>query len=477
MRAERRGRRGTAPRPGGRLARRLLGAALAAVAGAAVLAPAPAANADSPLRVHAAEQGFEIGAALAVNHLNNDSQYRAIAAREFNAATPENEMKWDTTEPSRGNFQFGQADQFMDFAQANNMKVRGHTLVWHSQLPSWVSDRSWSQAELRTVMNDHIDAVAGRYRGEIAYWDVANEIFLEDGSWRPSVFYNTLGAGFVADALRMTAEADPNAELWLNDYNIEGINAKSNAYYELAQDLLAQGVPLDGIGIQGHLINGQLPSGIQQNIQRFADLGLKVAITELDVRIQMPADQSELQQQARDYTTVMNACLAVDGCVAVTVWGVSDQYSWVPDVFQGYGAPLLYNSSYQAKPAYDAVHTALGGDGGGPTDPPPGPCAVTYNVANQWNSGFTASVSFTNNGTSPLNAWELEFDFPNGQRVTSGWSGQWTQSGSTVTVSNAAWNGTVAAGGTVSLGFNGSHTGTNNEPTSFSLNGQECSVS
>ncbi|QBI56661.1 endo-1,4-beta-xylanase [Streptomonospora litoralis] len=487
MRLAIRGSRETPRRSRASRARRLTGAALATFLGAAVLAPAAPAAADSPLRDHAAQQGFEIGAALGADHLQNDSQFADLAATEFNASTPENSMKWSVTEPSRGQFDFSQADAYMDFAQANNQKVRGHTLVWHSQLPSWVENGNFSESELLSIMENHIDEVAGRYAGEIAYWDVANEIFLGDGSWRNSVFYETIGPDFVAEALRMAAEADPSAELWLNDYSIDGINAKSDAYYNLIQDLLAQGVPIDGIGLQAHLINGQVPSSLQQNIQRFADLGIDVAITELDVRIQMPASDSELQQQAQDYRAVMDACLAVDGCIGVTVWGIVDKYSWVPDTFEGEGAPLLYNDNYQPKPAYDAVHAALGGqnddgdDGDdGDDDPPPdpsGPCAVSYSVANEWNSGFTGQLTFTNNGSSALNGWDLQFDFADGQQVNNGWSAEWSQSGSTVTVSNASWNASVPAGGSVSVGFNATHSGANSEPDSFTLNGQSCSVS
>ncbi|MDT0301925.1 endo-1,4-beta-xylanase [Streptomonospora wellingtoniae] len=481
MRLARSGGRQTPRRHRAAPARRAVGAALATLLGAAVLVPAAPAAADAPLRDHADQMGFEIGAALASNHLQNDSQYADLAATEFNAATPENAMKWASTEPSRNQFDFGGADAFMDFAQANNQKVRGHTLVWHNQLPSWVENGNFSESELRSVMENHIDRVAGRYAGEIAYWDVANEIFLGDGSWRDSVFYRTLGPDFVADALRMTAEADPNAELWLNDYSIDGVNAKSDAYYNLIQDLIAQGVPIDGIGLQAHLINGQVPGSMQQNIQRFADLGIKVAITELDVRIEMPASQSELEQQARDYRSVMDTCLAVDGCVAVTVWGVSDQYSWVPGTFEGQGAPLLFNDNYQPKPAYDAVHEALGGtgDGGGDDDDPPtsGPCAVDYSAANEWSTGFTGQVTVTNNGDSALDGWNLEFDFPSGQQLTNGWNAEWSQSGSTVTATNTGWNGDVPAGGSVTVGFNAGHSGTNDEPEAFTLNGQSCSVS
>ncbi|WP_067975044.1 endo-1,4-beta-xylanase [Nocardiopsis trehalosi] len=462
-----------------RLPARALRGALAAVAAAALAVPLAApAQADTPLRELADARDFEIGAALGAGYLSGDARFADLAATQFNAATAENAMKWDTVQPSRGQFNWRDADAFMDFAAANDQTVRGHTLVWHSQLPSWVSNGGFGAAELRGIMESHIDAVAGRYAGRVAYWDVVNEPFNDDGSWRNSVFYNTLGEGFVADALRMAAEADPNAELYLNDYNIEGINAKSNAYYELARDLLAQGVPLDGIGMQAHLINGQVPADLQRNIQRFADLGLDVAITELDVRIPMPADQNELQQQARDYRAVLDACLAVDRCIGVTVWGIVDRYSWVPDVFPGQGAPLIYFDDYTPKPSYYAIQEALGGPGGpGPgPDPEPGACEVDYTVQNQWSTGFTGQVAFTHNGASALSGWELSWSWPSGQRVSSGWSGTWAQSGSTVTVSNAAWNGAVPAGGTVTVGFNATHSGGNTAPTAFTLNGQACTA-
>ncbi|GAA3734454.1 endo-1,4-beta-xylanase [Salinactinospora qingdaonensis] len=547
--------------------RRWLSALIATATGAATLMIPSTAHAD-PLADHASSQGFEIGAALAVDHLNNDSQFANLAATEFNASTAENTMKWESVQPSQGNFDWSGADQYIDFARNNGHAIRGHTLVWHSQLPSWVSNGNFSSSELTNVMENHIDAVAGRYSNDVKYWDVANEIFLGDGSWRQSVFYQTIGEDFVAQALRAANEADPDAKLYLNDYSIDGINAKSDAYYNLAQDLLAQGVPLDGIGLQAHLINGQVPGDMQQNIQRFVDLGLEVAITELDVRIDMPASDSELQQQAQDYREVFNNCLAVSGCVGVTVWGITDQYSWVPDTFDGQGAPLLFDNNYNPKPAYDAVHDVLDSgtnpddtqapttpgqpsasnvgansvdlswspssdnvgvteyavySGGsqvattsststtvtglnpntqytfqvqasdaagntsslspgvtvttedGSTPPPTGDCEVSYNAANEWNNGFTGNIEITPG--SSVSGWELQFDFPNGQQLTNGWSGDWSQSGSTVTVTNAPWNGNLAAGQSVSVGFNASHNGTNDEPSSFSLNGESCTVS
>ena len=170
-----------------------------------------------------------------------------------------------------------------------------------------------------------------------------------------------MGSGYIADALRTAHAADPNAQLYLNDYNIEGENAKSNAMYNLVSSLLSQGVPINGVGLESHFIAGQVPSSMLANMQRFAALGVDVAITELDDRIQLPASNANLQQQASDYATVVNDCLAVSRCVGVSQWGVGDADSWVPGTFPGWGAATMYDQNYQPKPAYNATLSALGG--------------------------------------------------------------------------------------------------------------------
>ncbi|GAB2614666.1 hypothetical protein GCM10027168_54060 [Streptomyces capparidis] len=346
--------------------------ALATLAGAALIVPLglvstagaePAADSDraaaATLREAAATKGRFVGAALYQGALNNEASYRTIAGREFSSVTAENEMKWDATEPNRGQFSYGRGDAIVNFAASAGQQVHGHTLVWHSQLPSWVN--GVPAGELRSVMNNHITNVMQHYRGKVQTWDVVNEAFNEDGSRRQSVFQQRIGNGYIADAFRAARAADPNAKLYINDYNVEGVNAKSNAMYNLVRDLRAQGVPIDGVGLQAHFIAGQVPSSLQQNIQRFADLGVDVRITELDVRIQLPADSGKLNTQANDYRKVVQACLAVSRCRGVTIWGFTDKHSWVPGVFPGYGAALIYDANYQPKPAYNAVLSSFGG--------------------------------------------------------------------------------------------------------------------
>ncbi|MGP4111100.1 endo-1,4-beta-xylanase [Streptomyces sp. 4N509B] len=319
----------------------------------------PPVTQQSTLRAAAEASGRFVGTAIN-DGLLSDPTYSSIASSEFSSVTAENVMKWEAVQPSQGSFDFSGGDRLVDFAQANDQQVWGHTLVWHSQLPGWVSGGGFGADELRGVMNDHIAEVAGHFAGEVAYWDVVNEAFNEDGTRRQSVFQTTLGDGYIAEAFRAADAADPNAKLCINDYNIEGVNAKSDGVYELVSSLLDQGVPIDCVGFQSHLIVGQVPGDLQQNIERFTELGVEVVLTEIDIRMTMPSDAAKLEQQRQDYETVVAACTAVPGCAGATVWGISDRDSWVPDVFPGEGAACPWDENYQRKPAYDGIVAGFG---------------------------------------------------------------------------------------------------------------------
>ena len=456
----------------------------------AALLPATPAEASAPLRDHAAARGKFIGAALATGPLSSDSTYRNIAATEFNQITAENVMKWDTLQPSEGNFNFSGADQIMQFAQQNGQQVHGHVLVWHNQTPGWVQGLPASR--MRAVMLEHIARVVGRYANNPALksWDVVNEIFNEDGTWRRSFWYNTLGESFVADAFRAARQADPDAKLCINDYNVEGINAKSTAMYNLVRSLLQQGVPIDCVGLQTHLaLQYGFPYDMQQNMERFAALGLEVRITEVDIRMQMPRTSAKDDQQATYYRNVVNACLNVPRCSGVTIWGFTDRHSWVPDTFPGEGAALIYDENYNKKPAYYAVHDALAA-GQPPQSPSPSPssspglspspspslspspspspsggpggCTATYTLVNQWPGGFQGEVRVTA-GSSPINGWTVRWTFPDGQTITSAWNAQISGGGS-VTATNMSYNGRLGPGQSTTFGFLGSWSGTNNAP-------------
>ncbi|WP_159323845.1 endo-1,4-beta-xylanase [Streptomyces tendae] len=432
--------------------RRLTRAATAGlVAAAALTAAAHSAEAADTLGSAAAGQGRYFGTAVAANHLG-EADYAATLDREFSSVTPENEMKWDATEPSRGTFTFGSADRIVDHAQGQGMDVRGHTLVWHSQLPSWVG--SLGASDLRTAMNDHINGLMGHYKGEIHSWDVVNEAFQDGGSGarRSSPFQDKLGNGFIEEAFRTARAADPAAKLCYNDYNTDGVNAKSNAVYDMVEDFKSRGVPIDCVGFQSHFnSNSPVPSDYRQNLQRFADLGVDVQITELDI-------EGSGSAQAADYTKVVEACLAVSRCTGMTVWGVTDKYSW-----RSGGTPLLFDGNYQEKPAYDAVLSALGGSGD-PGDPGDGTltCTATYTRTADWSSGYNGQVTITAGG-EPISSWTATVTLPAQQSVSSLWNGTPTRSGNVMTV-RPSWNGTLAAGASTSFGFTVAKNGSDAAP-------------
>ncbi|WP_258052972.1 endo-1,4-beta-xylanase [Streptomyces sp. Ru73] len=318
-------------------------AATGALTAAAVLAFSPTAQAADTLGGAAAQHGRYFGAAVAP-HLG-ETDYESTLNREFSSVVAENAMKWDATEPSRGQFNFSGGDQLVAYAQQHGKFVRGHALVWHSQQPGWVQGLTGDN--LRQAMRNHIAGVAGHYKGRIDSWDVVNEAFEWDGSRRQSNLQQQLGNGWIEDAFRAAKAADPKAKLCYNDYGTDGINAKSDAIYRMVKDFRARGVPLDCVGFQSHLSSNSDLSTYRQNLQRFADLGVHVQITELDVGGSGAA-------QANVYRQVTQACVAIARCNGITVWGVTDKYSW-----RAQETPLPFNSNYQKKEAYGAVLAAL----------------------------------------------------------------------------------------------------------------------
>ncbi|WP_033443583.1 endo-1,4-beta-xylanase [Saccharothrix sp. NRRL B-16314] len=456
--------------PAGR-AHRVLAATAAVVVGTlavgmAVAAPSSAA-AEPTLGELAAAKGRYFGSATDNPTLDNAS-YTAVLGSEFNQITVGNTQKWMYTEPSRGQFDYTKADQIVAFAQQHDQIVRGHTLVWHNQLPDWVN--SVSAGDLPDVMRNHIANVAGHFKGKVVHWDVVNEAFEEDGTRRQSVFQQKIGDSYIAEAFKAARAADPNAKLYYNDYNIEGIGSKSDAVYNLVKSFKQQGVPIDGVGLQAHLILGQVPSTLQRNIQRFADLGVDVAITELDIRMRTPRDATKDAQQAADYRTVTKACLAVTRCVGITVWDFSDGYSWIPSVFPGEGAALIYDEDFARKPSYWAVYEALGGTTTTTTtttgDNGSG-CTATYRVTSQWNGGYQGEVAVRNTGATATARWTVKWTLAQGQTVGNLWNGVATTNGQEVTVRNANYNGAIAPGDTTTFGFLGSWIGTNPVPATI----------
>lgn len=292
-----------------------------------------------------------------------DPDYSTTLAREFNALTPENAMKWYTTQPSPGAWNFEPAETVVDFALEHGMAVRGHTLVWAQDTftPTWVKAIA-DPDDLRAVVEEQITKTMTRFEGRVRRWDVVNEPLESLGTGpSASVFWN-LGPDWIADAFTVAHAVDPDAELWINEYGTDWVPGKHAAFVQLVTDLVNSGAPVDGVGIQTHRLPGGTldEAAFAAQLRDFAALGLDVAITELDVPVS-PTDPNAFSFQAGEYRKIMAACLAVTRCVEVTTWGLTDRSTWLDGLglFPTPTRPLLFDENYAPKPAYDSTRLAL----------------------------------------------------------------------------------------------------------------------
>ncbi len=316
------------------------------------------------LRDTAAPSGLLIGAAVDPSHFATTG-YLQTLGREFSLIVPENAMKFAETEPGPHQFSFCSADQIIQFAQANTMSVRGHNLVWHEDLPGWLTSGNYSSADAAAILQEHINTFMTRYKGQLTDVDVVNEAtHAAPYTSTPSYWYSQLGSNYVDLAFQWAHAADPNAKLFYNDYDGEGLGASSDLIYNLVSGLVSRGIPINGVGIQMHVTTTP-PSvaDIKANMARYAALGLEVHVTEMDVRI--PVDSSgkasaaDLAKQAAVYQNVYIACQASPNCTAFLTWGVSDLYSWIPGFFSGFGDALLFDANFAAKPAVASIKAQM----------------------------------------------------------------------------------------------------------------------
>ncbi|MGE5326705.1 MAG: endo-1,4-beta-xylanase [Deltaproteobacteria bacterium] len=329
--------------------------------------PTPTPTPTITLRQAATPHGIVVSAAADSSHLS-ETNYANVLGSEFSGLEPENEMKFDAVEQTQGIFTYTGPDQLVAFAQAHSMSVRGHTLVWHQALPAWVTSGGFSIAQLNDILQTHIANEVGHYATKVYAWDVVNEAFNDDGTVRSTIWYDQPGIGFagqgtkyIEQALDWAHTADPNAKLFYNDYGAEMINAKSNAIYAMAQDFKTRGVPLDGIGFQFHIDlsfdNSTTLTSVASNFKRFADLGMQVHITELDIALNS-STASAFNSQAKLYGELATICAQQPACTLFQTWGFTDKYSWIPAFRPGWGWALLWDAIYQKKPAYTSVVNA-----------------------------------------------------------------------------------------------------------------------
>lgn len=324
------------------------------------------------LRQEAQKLGLQVGAAVDPARFS-EPLYAETVANQFNMVEPENAMKWPATEPARGQFSFAAGDQVVEFAEAHQMKVRGHNLLWGISNPAWLTEGHFTPDQLRSIMKNHIITVVSHYRGKVFAWDVVNEAFDRDGRLKHTLWYDRPGIGlagrgtaYLAQAFRWAHQADPNALLFYNDYAAEGLNAKSDAIYAMVKDFKRRHVPIDGVGLQMHLMDlNQIPTSVAANIARLAALGVQVHITEMDVALPVdaggkPLHRADLSRQAKIYGEMATLCAEQPGCTAFQTWGFTDKYSWIPHYTRGKkGDGLLFDSNYHPKPAYRAVLKAF----------------------------------------------------------------------------------------------------------------------
>jgi len=327
------------------------------------------------LRQAADKAGMLVSAAVRPSQFS-EAAYSETLAREFNMLEPEDVMKWWVIRRNADSFDFRESDEVIRFAEAHQMKVRGHCLVWDHTNPEWLAQGHFTPAQMSRLLHEHITTVMRHYAGQVFAWDVVNEALDENGRVKDSPWYNLPGIGlagrgtaYIEQAFRWAREADPQALLFYNEGGGEGLNRKSDTMYAMVRDFKQRGVPIDGVGLQMHI--SQLDpdtAAIAANIARLTALGLQVHITELDVSLPVDsggvARQEDLLRQAEVYRGVVRACLQSPGCTAIQTWGYTDKYSWIGSHSHGtQGAALLFDRAYRPKPAYDAIRDELAARG------------------------------------------------------------------------------------------------------------------
>jgi endo-1,4-beta-xylanase len=361
-----------------------------AVGGFAACAPLTAQTA-----LKDAYQGvFRIGVALGpALYTESDARGAAMVKEQFNTITPENVLKWERVHPKDGTYDFSGGDRYVAFGESNHMFIIGHCLVWHSQTPKWVFEDGQghpaTREQLLERMRDHIHTVVGHYKGRVNGWDVVNEALNDDGTLRQSPWLKIIGEDFIAKAFQFAHEADPAAQLYYNDYSLEGA-AKRNGMVELVKKLKAQGAPIYGVGTQGHWqLDGPSAANISDTLDAIAGLGVKAMVTELDIDVlpsawthtadvgatakagpeqfarlnpypkELPAEMQ--QRLAERYGEIFQVFVRHSKSVErVTFWGLTDASSWLNNFpVRGRTAyPLLFDRAGQPKPAFAAVIAA-----------------------------------------------------------------------------------------------------------------------
>jgi endo-1,4-beta-xylanase len=294
-----------------------------------------------------------LGAAVRWQHVKDSPAYGRFFLDHYQWMTPENELKMDALEPERGRFDFQTADAMVNWALAHGKHVHGHVLIWDSQLPNWLaSSRPLDRASALRIMGTYIRTVLRHFRGRIGEWDVVNEAFQSDGSYKHNLWYKALGPDYIGDAFAIARATDPHVRLCYNDDGIELPGPHADAALALVKALRVRDL-IDCVGFETHVSPPGPPQGaMAAELRRFAATGVDVLISELDVRL---TRHESLDAQAKTYADVARACRSVRKCVRITTWGFTDASSWLGSAARG----LPFNALCQPKPAWRALTTAL----------------------------------------------------------------------------------------------------------------------
>lgn len=317
------------------------------------------------LRALAQERGLLLGAAFNPGAFRRDPQYGRVLSREFNCLVAEGSMKFVLLQPRQGQYDFALADEMVDFAAANDMAVRGHTLVWHEALPDWLGAGKFSRKEALDLLREHISTVVRHFRGRVFAWDVVNEAVPGEGDGllrEDSVWMRMIGPDYIEHAFHWAHEADPDAVLIYNDNAIETNSDKFERCRRLVGRMQRSGVPIHGVGFQYHvqISNPPVQEWVSERIRSFNDMGLAVHVTELDVAVPAEATEADLARQGDLYRDVVQCALRAESCPAVLLWGFTDRYSWIPSATDGkFDHALILDRRYERKPAYEAIARAL----------------------------------------------------------------------------------------------------------------------
>ena len=306
------------------------------------------------------EAPMKMGAAVSITPLKDDAKYREILIKEFNSITAENAMKMSVISQAKGIYNYEDADYIVDFAVQNNMRVHGHTLLWYRETPAWITSFNGDKEAWKALMKEYIQDVVTHFKGKVASWDVVNEVIADDGSYRPSIWLTKMGIEYVELAFQYAHEADPDAILFYNEYGQEYSHAKHVAINKLIDSLLEKNIPIHGVGLQMHTDINKSEDRIKYAIRAVASRNLQVHVSELDVSVN-PDDvegtkfTDELAKKQQDtYCYVAQGMMDVPSNLqfGITLWGVTDQYSW------RYSAPdwvLPFSDKYEKKAAYNGL--------------------------------------------------------------------------------------------------------------------------